>query len=50
MTYKNSNTTLKADKLELNLLTKDLKVFNFDDKNGPDINDDNNIEIKFSNK
>ena len=50
MTYKNSNTILKADKLELNLLTKDLKVLNFDDKNGPDINNDNNVEIKFSNK
>ena len=50
MTYKNSNTILKADKLELNLLTKDLRVLNFDDKNGPDINNDNNVEIKFSNK
>ena len=48
MTYKNSNTTMKADVLKVDLLTKDIKIFNFDEK--VDSNFNKNVEIEFSNK
>ena len=48
MTYKNPNTIMKADKLKVDLLTKDIKISNFDEKVGSNIN--KNVEIEFSNK
>jgi len=48
ITYTNPNTIMKADKLKVDLLTKDIKISNFDEK----INSKNNknIEIEFSNR
>jgi len=48
MTYKNSNTLMKADVLKVDLLTKDIKIYNFDEKVDSNIN--KNVEIEFQNK
>ena len=48
MTYKNLKTIMKADVLKVDLLTKDLKIFNVDEKSKSNIN--KNVEIEFSNK
>ena len=48
ITYTNPNTIMKADKLKVDMLTKDIKISNFDEKIDSKIN--KNIEIEFSNK
>ena len=48
ITYTNPNTIMKADKLKVDLLTKDIKISNFDEKIDSKIN--KNIEIEFSNR
>jgi len=48
ITYTNPNTIMKADKLKVDLLTKDIRISNFDEKIDPKIN--KNIEIEFSNR
>ena len=50
MTYKNSNTIMRADILKIDLLTKDIKISNYDNKVGSNIDRNKNVEIKFSNK
>ena len=50
MTYKNPKTIMKADKLEVNLLTKDIRISNFDEKVASDIDKNQSVEIEFSNK
>ena len=47
MTYKNSNTTMKADVLEVNLLTKDIKIYNLNEDLDPKKRQDKNLEIDF---
>ena len=48
ITYTNPNTIMKADKLKVDLLTKDIRISNFDEKIDSKIN--KNIEIEFSNR
>ena len=48
ITYTNPNTIMKADKLKVDLLTKDIRISNFDEK--IDSKTNKNIEIEFSNR
>ena len=48
ITYTIPNTIMKDDKLKVDLLTKDIKISNFDEKIDSKIN--KNIEIEFSNR
>ena len=50
MTYKNPKTIMKADKIKVNLLTKDIRISNYDEKIVSDIDKNKNVEIEFSNK
>ena len=50
MTYKNSNTTMKADVLQINLLTKDIKIYNYNEELDQKKHEDKNVEIEFKNK
>ena len=50
MTYKNSNSVMKADKLEVNLITKDIKISNFEDIVNSYVDKNKNVEIEFLKK
>ena len=48
ITYINPTTIMKANELKVDLLTKDIKISNYDEKVDSKIN--KNVEIEFSNK
>ena len=48
ITYTNPTTIMKANELKVDLLTKDIKISNYDEKVDSKIN--KNVEIEFSNK
>ena len=50
MTYKNSNSVMRADKLEVNLITKDIKISNFEDIVNSYVDKNKNVEIEFLKK
>ena len=50
MTYKNSNSVMKADKLEVNLITKDIKISNFEDIVNSYVDKNKNVEVEFLKK
>ena len=50
MTYKNSNSVMRADKLEVNLITKDIKISNFEDIVNSYVDKNKNVEVEFLKK